>query len=85
MFKIMLNLKSSLYIWGNSPLSNVFFANISSQVSDLSSHSFDIVFDIANFFILMKSNSTVTYFIGLIFGVICKIDSSWEGTQFGAL
>ena len=50
MFKIMLNLKSSLYIWGNSPLTNVFFANISSQVSDLSSHSFDIVFDIANFF-----------------------------------
>ena len=52
MFKIMLNLKTSLYIWGNSPLTNVFFANISSQVSDLSSHSFDIVFDIANFFYL---------------------------------
>ena len=50
MLKIMLNLKSSLYIWGNSPLSNVFFANIFSQVSDLSSHSFDIVFDIAKIF-----------------------------------
>ena len=37
------------------------------------------------FFILMKSNWTITYFIGLVFGVIYKIDSSWEGTQFGAL
>ena len=46
----MLNLKSSLYIWGNSPLPNVFFANVFSQVSDLSSHSFDIVFHQAKIF-----------------------------------
>ena len=84
----MLNLKSSLYIWSNSPLSNVFFffANIFSQVSDLSSIFLILSFTEPNFFfILMKSNSTVTYFIGVIFGAINKIDSSWEGIEFGAL
>ena len=67
---LLLSFKSSLYILGNSSLSDMSFANIF-FICDFSSHSLDTLsFTEQNFLILMKSSTSIIPFMDSVFDVI---------------
>ena len=68
---LLLNLKSSLYIWDISPLSNMCFESISSQSVGLTSHSLNRIFQRA-VLISMKSNINFSLSGIMLFCIIFK-------------
>ena len=75
LMRLFLIIKSSLYILGNSPLSDESFENILKNIwkRGLSSNFVDIVFYGAEvFLILMKFTLSNISFMGYVFGVVSK-------------
>ena len=75
-FLLLLNFKSSLYILGNSALSDVYFANILSQ--SVTSHSFGIVFCRVEVFNFSKFCLSILSFMDHAFATVSKKASSYS-------
>ena len=80
---LLLSFKSSLYILGNSLLSDVSFVDIFSKSMVYFFHCLDNIFCRAGFLISMKPVLSVLYFMDCALVVVCKNSlPNWRSSRF---